>query len=245
MRLPDYNRTRFEITSRDLRATKPWLLTSDEYVTYLNGIATPGGVINCLVRARSIRLEAESYRAFNIGVCGLIFRNGGMSQHLAHGANMKSGPGKSEVDEHGEDFITNILQPGDTLSILTVVAPNQPDSSSAKESPTLHPCYKCRRKIKDLGEISAKTLIVTALPDITAVQWGGIEDYINAHTVDDFEPATAYFEETPELFRLPDVSPGKPIHLTPDLDIDTSEWDRKVSFPIWEWIKSNQVTNTV
>jgi cytidine deaminase len=244
MRQPDYGRAKAEITSQDISAIKPWALTSSEFVTYFPNVATPDAVLHCLVKARQVRPKAESYRGFNVGACGLILRHNGMHRYLSHGANLKSSAGEAGIDVHAEEFITGHLKEGDTLAALAVVAPLQPDSASGKETPTLHPCYKCRERIQNLGEITAKTLIITATPDVKAVEWGSIDDYIRLHAEPDFELAVARFEETPDLFKPTGVKPGQPIELNDELDVDSSEWDRKITFPLLEWIKANQILNT-
>lgn len=225
----------------DSRLHRPWKLLDGENYHFLTNVITPESIVYGLIRAMSARRHAESYRGFSVGVWGIIYRSDGQSYSLTHGANFKNGPGNSDVDIHAEEFVVNSLQAGDKLAGLTVIAPLQADSASGKETPTLHPCYKCREKIAGGGGSTKDTLIVCATPDITAVQWGGIEDYIRYHAGEDNGMATARFSEMPALFRPLGIAPGEPIDLSdPSLDIDTTEWDNKITYPVWEWIKSHQ-----
>lgn len=229
------------LMSMDLHLRRPWHLLNEENVKFLNGVVTPEAVIYSLIRANMARRHAASYRMFNVGACGIVFRNDGSGRSLEHGANIKNGAGVAEVDKHAEKFIMDEVNKGDKLGALSVVAPLQEDSGSGKETPTLHPCYKCRQEILAGGQATENTLIVCANPGFTAVQWGGVKDFIGFHADKDNQLQTALFDETPELFRPTGLKPGEPIHLSDELDVDTVEWDRKVTFPLWKWIRQHQV----
>jgi hypothetical protein len=220
---------------------RPWYLAGGEGYSFINTSVTPEQVLYSLIRARVARSRAESYRGFSVGVCGVILREDGMERILQHGANIKDGPGVSEIDKHGEDYVVEALKSGDVLASLAIVAPVQEDSDSGIEAPTLHPCFKCRDKIEAAGEATAKSLIVCSTPDITAVQWGNIADYQRFHAGHPDGLGTALFDETPEMFHPLTHPPNKPIDLRDSrFEVDTREWDMRVTTPILEWLIEHQ-----
>lgn len=229
-----------DISSMDRVINRPWHLENASGQMFIDNTADAGGMPYYIKRARDVRRHSRSYRGFAVGVCGVIHNRYGMRRDMIHGANFKDAEGLSPIDIHGEKFIMNALKAGDTLVSLTIVAPLQPDSRSGKEDPTLHPCYKCRGEIHRAGEATAKSLVVCANPEITAIQWGTIQDYIDHHNDTAHSLGTALFDETPALFHEDGLKPGEPIVFSDELDIDTSEWDRKVTFPLAEWIRQNQ-----
>jgi cytidine deaminase len=233
----DLSSTKVEVSNYNSSLIRPKRLEDGDKFKYLKGVVTSESILYPLTRARAVRRHADSHRNFSVGAAGQIFRRGGMIRFLEHGVNIKNEPGVASRDIHAEDFIMQTLKLGDKLASLAIVAPTQNDSESDIKAPTLHPCFKCRHKISDAGDSTKDSLIVCATPDIQNVQWGDISDYQNFHAGKPHNLATATFNDTPELFRPIPLKSGEPIDLRdPNMDVDTEEWDAKVTYPMIEWI---------
>lgn len=228
----DYERSRAKVLGLDQTLERPWvLLENTERVEYENMPPLPDQALAMVLGARRARPLAESYRGFSVGACAMV-RRGGSAIAFGHGVNMKNAAGESAVDLHAEEAILRSLRPGDELTTLAIVGPAQEDRGSGREAPTLHPCtYRCLPLLSESEFVSRDTLIICNTPDGTQLEWGTVTDFQRYHDGDPSGVVSVSFEAFPAVLRP--VPKAETFKLS-ELDIDTTEWDAKVTFPLAE-----------
>lgn len=230
-----YLQGQVDVSNQDTKAVRPWRLLSGNGVEFLS-IPTPDQVLNMLLKARDSRVLAESYRGFNVGASGLVISADGSDRLIKHGANFKDASGQSDIDIHAEELVLKRLRAGDKLAILAVVGYPQADHGSGLLSPTLHPCFKCRTMLGNSEHVADNTLVACATPSGDAVEWGTLNDFENFHRGQASNLTSVNFDIPPAIFTP--LPPQQAYDLSnPSLDIDTSEWDARVTFPLLEWTR--------
>lgn len=135
-----------------------------------------------LMAAEAIRAYSlgHSYRNFRVGAAALYSTNDGL--RIEHAANFK-GSKECEYDRHSEQELLASMQKlgATTCNILAVSGDIQIDQHSGKETRTLHPCGWCREAISDSPLITESTTIVTARPDLSVVEYGSRDEYLDFH----------------------------------------------------------------
>lgn len=101
---------------------------------------------------------------------------------IEHAANFKSGK-ECKYDRHSEQELLSIIQKlgAITCNVLVVAGDIQVDQHSGKETKTLHPCGWCRDAITHNPLITEKTTIVTTRPDLSVVEYGSRDEYLEFH----------------------------------------------------------------
>jgi hypothetical protein len=76
------------------------------------------------------------------------------------------------VNIHAEDLMfPKVRDHGfEHVELTVIVAPPLVDHASGHDSPTSHPCWKCRQLYEVTGMIDDDSLVVSALPDLSIVQ---------------------------------------------------------------------------
>lgn len=122
-----------------------------------------------------------SYRNFRVGAAALYSTDNGL--WIEHAANFKSGK-ECEYDRHSEQELLSTMQilEAITCNVLAVAGDIQVDQHSGKETRTLHPCGWCRDAITRSPLITEKTIIVTTRPDLSVVEYGSRDEYLEFHS---------------------------------------------------------------
>lgn len=174
-------------------------------------ICQPHDAVESLLRAqRNIDL-ARSWRNFRVSSCGVVLHNIETEPRYLYGVNRK--PAKSgPIDIHAEAAVLEEAAQSTSLplSVLALVADVQPDDTTNLLTPTLLPCSRaCLPKLEASPHIDPKSLIVSAGPDMTTVQ------YYDIHTLRE-----AYETNDPSLLSVVqfETAAGK----------DRQEWDEKL-----------------
>ncbi len=230
MKEVDYERARAAVMGLGRTMERPWSMLDFEERTE----PLPDKALSTIIGAREARPLAESHRGFSVGACALIRRRG-EAIAISHGVNMKSSSGRSVVDLHAEETILNSLRPRDEVTVLTIIGPPQEDHGSGRQALTLHPCtYRCQPMLAESPHVGVDTLILCNTPDGTKLEWGTVADFQRYHRGEPADITSASFETTPSvLFPVPRAEAYD--LADPALDIDTTEWDAKVTFPLVEW----------
>lgn len=123
----------------------------------------------------------HSYRNFRVGAAALYSTDNGL--WIEYAANFKSGK-ECEYDRHSEQELLSIMQKLEaiTCNVLAVAGDIQVDQHSGKETKTLHPCGWCRDAITHNPLITKKTTIVTTRPDLSVVEYGSRDEYLEFHS---------------------------------------------------------------
>ncbi len=229
----EYDLRREQLVERDRTLQRPDWVLSTEFVQYRPDVPTPDQVLHTVMRAMTAQQYAESYRDFNVGASAHINRGNNTQIVSKHGANYKNGSGDSSIDTHAEQLVLSELKVGDEIAVLVVVGDPQPDHGSGLESPTLHPCGKCRKLLDESEHITPSTLIVSISSDGKDIEWGTIDEYKAFHSGERDKLQGAGFDSKPQVLGpLPLVFEN--FHVKDANDIDTQEWDTKVTIPLME-----------
>jgi cytidine deaminase len=222
---------------RDLNQTiqRPWRMLDQPGLSFRVGIATPSQILFTLLQAKEARRHAESYRGYAMGACGYINRRGGSQIAINRGANFKNAPGVAEIDIHAEQMVLKSLIPGDKLTTLAIVGPPQADHDNGRLSPTRHPCAMCLTRLSDSEHVTPETLIICATPDGKEVERGDLAAFKEFHVTGRNNLGQASFEGVPSVFRQIPTRGGVVI-VGNETELDTSDWDSQVTFPMAEWL---------
>lgn len=136
-----------------------------------------------LMAAEAIRAYnfGHSYRNFRVGAAALYSVDDGL--RIEHAANFKSGK-ECEYNRHSEQELLAAMQKlgAVTCNILAVSGDIQIDQHSGKETITLHPCGWCRDAITGSSLVTEDTTIVTTRPDLSVVEYGSRDEYLEFHS---------------------------------------------------------------
>lgn len=188
-------------------------------------------VLMLLHEAAEFRQRAASYRNFNVGAAAWCKGPGNWSSRVV-GHNVKLDE-TDQVNIHAEDVLTAKIEDGQLgkIAVLAVIGPTQEDHASGKTTKTLHPCGRCRDRLGASPAMTPSTLIVTARPDFTAIEFASLAAIRALHeTGDDERVMTFEFDTTPAIFaprNLPDEwSPGQqPYRIE---EIDSRDYDETI-----------------
>ncbi|OYX42982.1 hypothetical protein B7Y94_02520 [Candidatus Saccharibacteria bacterium 32-49-12] len=145
-----------------------------------------GNVVSALQEARLAREQARSYRNFKVGaaIVGLTFLSRELS--LFTGYNIKPAA-DSHINIHAEELALQAAHAEkiDAVSLVTIVGDTQLDQQSGREMLTLHPCGLCRNALDDDPLVlNDSTLVFSALPDFSTVEYGTVNDFTHYHHAD-------------------------------------------------------------
>ncbi len=194
-------------------------------------------VLFALHRAREARELAVSYRKFDVGAAVMSFILNPPTMQVFAGVNIK--PEKeSVINIHAEQLALQKINDfgGDVITIVAVVGELQEDTQSGRLAETLHPCGLCREKLSESGLIDpARSLVVSALPNLRTIEMYSFEALEQFHTHDD---ATGIFGVSlPEMELLKPFKPENPsepytLFDTPEQDVEEDIWFNKVELPL-------------
>ena len=139
---------------------------------HVNLSITPANLLAVLLKARSAREHAVSYRKFDVGAAAFTMRYEPSGSQIFTGANFKPSP-ESPYNIHAEQLAVERahLLGYQAVSMIGVVGETQPDQQSGHEMNTLHPCGKCRSALGNSPLVSRdRTLIATASPDLRTIE---------------------------------------------------------------------------
>ncbi|TWP15980.1 hypothetical protein EUA75_01170 [TM7 phylum sp. oral taxon 353] len=135
-------------------------------------------------------MAAEAARAYELGYSYRNFRVGAAALYLyddelyiEYGANFK-GSKDCEIDRHAEQEILAGLRVIGNVAcrVLAVSGDLQTDQHSGKRTLTLHPCGWCRDAIVNSPLITLETMIVSARPDLSVIEYGQRDEYLQFHS---------------------------------------------------------------
>jgi cytidine deaminase len=134
-----------------------------------------------IYKVRNIREKGISYRGFKVGALAI-------AHHKYHGyyppfwgANIKKKP-DDETQCAELCLIKSAEDAGfEQIVVLAVSGPLQKDEINGCDTPTLHPCWRCRDLFKKSPLIHPKTLILTVHPDLEVFELRTVEQLINFH----------------------------------------------------------------
>jgi cytidine deaminase len=123
-----------------------------------------------ILRALKASKHSTSHRPFPVGCAVLAFskHSGTNTADVFTGHNMKVH--KDARVTCGEVVAVGAARQSgfDFVPLIVVVGKPQPDQGSGLESPTLHPCYRCRAEFEtyiELGIMTPETLVITVTLD--------------------------------------------------------------------------------
>lgn len=122
-----------------------------------------------------------SYRNFRVGAAALYLYGGELN--VEYSANFKSSR-DCKVDRHAEqEILANLRAVGSVVCrALAVSGDLQIDQHSGKHTRTLHPCGWCRDAIANSPLITPETMIVSARPDLSIIEYGLRDEYLQFHS---------------------------------------------------------------
>ncbi len=122
-----------------------------------------------------------SYRNFRVGAAALYLYKD--EPHIAYGANFKGGK-DCKIDRHAEqEILVSLRAIGNVVCrVLAVSGDLQTDQHSGKLTHTLHPCGWCRDAIANSPLITPETRIVSARPDLSVIEYGQRDEYLQFHS---------------------------------------------------------------
>lgn len=145
---------------------------------------------NTLPQITTIQAMAkEATRAYELGYSYRNFRVGAAALYLCderlgikYGANFKASK-ECEFNRHAEQEILKELHLMDRAicRVLAISGDLQVDQHSGKHTRTLHPCGWCRDAIAKSSSITPETVIVSARPDLSVIEYGLKDEYIAFH----------------------------------------------------------------
>ena len=132
---------------------------------------------------RDVRKRAKSWREFNVGAFALAHSRYNGYFPPFWGFNVKENP-EDKTDCAEKRLILSAEEAGfDRIIVLAVSGPLQKDEISGRESPTLHPCWRCRELFQESPIMHPKTLIFTVHPEFDIFELRTVEQLINFHEV--------------------------------------------------------------
>lgn len=159
-------------------------------------------VLQLLLETSEFRERAASYRDFSVAAGAWCIGSGGLYGRTL-GYNVKLDE-TDLVNIHAEDqVVAKAEQAGfGAISVLAIIGPPQEDHASGKLTETLHPCGRCRGRLGESPLVSKDTLIVTAQPDFTVIQFASLSAIIAAHQGEPNPGITTFtFPETPAILQ--------------------------------------------
>lgn len=122
-----------------------------------------------------------SYRNFRVGAAALYFCDD--EPHIEYGANFKGSKG-CRINRHAEQEILASLRDMGNVACraLAVSGDLQTDQHSGRHTYTLHPCGWCRDAIANSPLITPETMIVSARPDLSVIEYGQRDEYLQFHS---------------------------------------------------------------
>lgn len=130
--------------------------------------------------ARAYEL-GHSYRNFRVGAAALYLCND--EPRIEYGANFKGGK-DCKIDRHAEqEILASLRSIGNVVCrVLAVSGDLQTDQHSGKHTHTLHPCGWCRDAIASSPLITPETVIVSARPNLSVIEYGQRDEYLQFHS---------------------------------------------------------------
>ncbi len=184
-----------------LESTNPWL-------------QQPQAAAIALFRAIEARKYAHTWRKENpihVGACGISLPDRDHFTAYIHGANFKPeqyGP----INTHAEEEVLYAAR--SVLNVLAVVGDVQPDDNTGLAAETLLPCSAvCLPMLKASQSLESHSLILSANPDLSVVQYYGVP-------------------ELNKVYETGDVGELITVHLETSLAADDAEWNEKIFLPL-------------
>ncbi len=186
-------------------------------------------VLSLLVQTAEFRKIAKSsYRNFHVSAGAMAIKGARIGRVLGYNIKLDE---TDLVNIHAEDLVlAKASDYGfDKISVLAVIGPTQEDHASGRHTPTLHPCGRCRERLRESPLISDDTLIVTAKPDFTAIELATLGDIEKVHETNDSSGIESYsFGATPQVFS-PLPQPDEHGHIRPsEHEVDDTDWQSTV-----------------
>lgn len=130
----------------------------------------------------------ESYRGFRVG-CAVVALDqmGGRIGHYFHG-NFTPYKGADWNCAEKRAFEKVTERGFDTILAVGIVGPIQTDEVSGVESPTLHPCYRCRGMFEESSLTDPDTLIATMNLEENAYELHTEESMLALHRTGSTQP---------------------------------------------------------
>lgn len=180
-------------------------------------IQQPNDALVALMRASEARQRGESWRDYPVGAAAITLFDNHYERMIYHGANFK--PRKtSGINTHAEEEI--LTGSKGTVSVLAVVAETDYGDPDRLQTPTTVPCdYRCTPLLDKSERIEPRTLILSATPDFTVVQYYDIRSLVDAQNCKYPELLTTVRFETPNMQ-------------------DDQEWLEKFSIPLINYRQS-------
>lgn len=195
-------------------------------------------LVDTLLSAEEARTYSRSWRGFAVGAAATAYfysEHGARLIDRSHGANTKPAE-NSDINVHAEHVIMSMINHAKRLGeavyvpVLAIVGDLQPDQQSGEATKTLHPCGICRDAFEeDVTPISPETLIVTADPGFTIIEWFGMKALEKVHRSGDYSGVgrAEFVDGNGNPRRSPILTRHDPgdkgfIRLA---DFDTLEWD--------------------
>lgn len=141
----------------------------------------------------------ESYRGFKVGCAVLALDESGGRTGVYFGGNFTPYRG-ADWNCAEKRALESVESKGfDTVLALAVTGEPQVDNSGV-ESPTLHPCSRCRHLFAESGLILPETLIATATPDLENFELHSLISLMRRHTLEEPQPFPDYHPSLPNYW---------------------------------------------
>lgn len=182
------DRPRFVEGWRDLRNLPPEF--DMEYLT----IQSLCRIID--LSQQAVDMLAESYRGFKVGAAVLALDEPGMRTGIYFGGNLT--PYEGADWNCAEKRALETVESRGFNRALAIAVSGQPQVDvSGVESPTLHPCYKCRDMFEQSGLVLPDTLIATSTPSGDAYELHTLASLIKRHAEKKEQPFPGYHNLLP------------------------------------------------
>lgn len=198
---------------------------------------TAANLLFGLNRARQARELAVSHRKFNVGASMMGLKAMPSVMRYMSGVNIKPEE-DSVINIHAEQLaLKKLLAEGfDMISMVVLVGETQNDQQSGRPMHTLHPCGLCRTKLLESDLVDPElTLVVSALPDFSAIEVANLTDLQRFHEAGDDSGIMKFdFEEPLEI--LTPHQGSEPVMLvdTPQTMVEERKWSEIVEVPLSE-----------
>ncbi len=205
-----------------------------------------------LLGAERARDYAKSHRDFAVGAAAMVLYKKGRTQaHMfVHGANIKP-VDDDTINVHAEHILLARIEAnraiGEAVKVpfIVVVGDVQSDSQSGKATRTLHPCGMCRADFEHPeSPVDESTVILSANPDMTAVEWYDLEALRRYHdTGDETRLGSAIFDHRLDVLAPVDID-GQHHALITDTPVSSDEqlFTSHVTLPLIAYILAGNTT---
>lgn len=136
---------------------------------------------------QAVEMLGESYRGFKVGCAVLALDEPGRRTGIYFGGNFTPFKG-AEWNCAEKRALATIEARGFTSALAVAVSGSPQIDVSGVESPTLHPCHKCRAMLEQSPLMQPDTLIATSTPSGDAYELFTRDSLIERHATGQEQP---------------------------------------------------------